>query len=372
MSTARARSAAVHVRLAADPADFWRLGLNPLSVAVFEDGLRTDPNRRGAYEWWYLDATLENGAKLVVGFYTKNPATPNSRLKPFVNINLDLPDGRSFDTSFAGAAGQFSASTEKCDVRIADNEFSGDLHTYRVTASVENVTVQVTLTGTVPAWRPATGFEIFARRGAENVFAWVVAVPNGHVEVEYSIDGETFRTEGVGYHDHNWGDAPMRDLMHDWYWGRAQVGPYSVIAAHITAEKAYGYQTLTTLYLARDGVLVTDDGARVTVTTDHVSIDAVTGKPVADALSFDYRDGPDRVTIGFEREQTLLRTRFIDVVPRAAKLLARLAKFDAAYLRFSGRVVVRRYRDEVLVEEHTQTQALWELMYLGKTRPLVA
>ncbi|WP_104088419.1 MULTISPECIES: lipocalin-like domain-containing protein [unclassified Cryobacterium] len=356
------------VRLAADPADFARLGLNPLSTAQFEDGLRTDPNRRGSYEWWYFDASLDDGAKLVVGFYTKNPATPGTRLAPFVNINLDLPDGRSFERTFAADPEQFSASTDGCDVRIGDHRFSGDLQTYRVSASVENVTVNVTLSGTVPAWRPATGYEMFARNGVEKTFAWFVAVPNGRVDAEYSVDGQVVKTTGVGYHDHNWGDAPLRELMHNWYWGRAQVGPYSLIAAHITAEKAYGYEPLTTLHLARDGVVVADDGTKVAVTTDRIGIDAPTGKPVADILTYDYRAGPDRFTIAFEREETLLRTRFIDVVPPAAKLLARLMRFDAAYLRFTGTLVLRRYLDDVLVEEYTETKALWELMYLGRTR----
>ncbi|MCY7403666.1 MAG: hydroxyneurosporene dehydrogenase [Cryobacterium sp.] len=361
---------ATGVRLASDSADFARLGLNPLRAEVFEDGLRTDPNRRGSYEWWYFDANLDNGAKLVVGFYTKNPATPNTRLAPFVTINLDLPDGRSFEKTFAADATQFSASAEGCDVRIGENRFSGDLQTYRVAASIENVTVTVTLAGTVPAWRPATGYEMFARNGVEKTFAWFVAVPNGRVEAEYSVDGQVERATGIGYHDHNWGDAPMRELMHNWYWGRAQVGPYSLIAAHITAEKAYGYEPLTILHLARDGVVVADDGTKVAVSTDRIGIDVSTGKPVADALTYDYRAGPDRFTITFEREQTLLRTRFIDVVPPAAKVLARLMRFDAAYLRFAGTLVLRRYLDDVLVEEHTETKALWELMYLGRTRAL--
>lgn len=367
MTETTARQTA-RVRLASDPADFERLGLTPHSVAPFEDGLRTDPHRRGSYEWWYLDASLDNGAKLVVGFYTKNPATPNTRLAPFVKINLDLPDGRSFEKTFAATAEQFSASTDGCDVRIADHRFSGDLETYRVTASIENVTVSVTLTGIVPAWRPATGYEMFARNGAEKTFAWLVAVPNGRVEVDYSVDGQLERAAGVGYHDHNWGDAPMRELMHNWYWGRAQVGPYSLIAAHITAEKAYSYQELTVLHLARDGVVIADDGAKVAVTLARVGIDPLTGKPVADSLTYDYRAGPDRFTIAFQREQTLARTRFIDVVPSGAKLLARLMRFDAAYLRFTGTLVLRRYVDDVLVEEHTEQKAIWELMYLGKTR----
>ncbi|MDH6236678.1 hydroxyneurosporene dehydrogenase [Cryobacterium sp. CG_9.6] len=369
MPVARTQSTPARIRLANTPADYTRLGLDSTAIAPFEDGLRSDPARAGSYEWWYFDATLDNGAKLVVGFYTKNPAAPKAGLAPFVTINLDLPDGRSLDKTFATTPALFSAASERCDVTIGKNTFAGDLHTYRIQATIDNVSVDVTLTGTVPAWRPETGHEMFEKAGEEKTFAWFVAVPVGHAEVEYTVDGELTTASGIGYHDHNWGDAPMMKLMHDWYWGRAQVGPYSLIAAHITGEKSYDYQSFTTLLLARDGVVVAEDGTKVTVRTARVVTDTITGKPVADVLSYDYRNGSEHFEISFERAETILRTKFINVVPRFTRILARLARFDAAYLRFAGTIVLRHYVDGVLVEEYTQSTGLWELMYLGKTRP---
>jgi hypothetical protein len=56
-----ATSAAV---IAADEADYRRLGITRGLVEPWEDGARTD-NRRGTYEWWYFDAHLDDGAKLV-------------------------------------------------------------------------------------------------------------------------------------------------------------------------------------------------------------------------------------------------------------------------------------------------------------------
>src|SRR5512133_2307722 len=50
--------------LASSPADYARFGLDPSTVARWEDGARTD-NRAGTYEWWYFDAHLDDGATLV-------------------------------------------------------------------------------------------------------------------------------------------------------------------------------------------------------------------------------------------------------------------------------------------------------------------
>src|SRR5205807_6862041 len=96
------------------------------------------------------------------------------------------------------------------------------LHRYRIQATAEEIAVDVTLTGEVPAWRPSTGYMLFgADRSLE--FAWLPSVPQGAVTVTYTVDGEQHSTTGVGYHDHNWGNvgllkrlqgSPLRRVPH--------------------------------------------------------------------------------------------------------------------------------------------------------------
>ncbi len=209
--------------MANSPADYERLSLSATSIATWEDGARTDGSR-GTYEWWYFDAYLADGAKLVVSFMNKGDiADPKGPLSPVLRLNLDLPDGRHFEKLVQHPPGQWSASKDHADVRLGDNRFSGDLHTYRIQATAEEVRVDATLTGEVPPWRPSTGFMLFgADRALE--FAWLPAVPQGAVTVKYSIDGEQHETTGVGYHDHNWGNVGLMKVVHDWYWARGQAG----------------------------------------------------------------------------------------------------------------------------------------------------
>src|SRR5437764_740370 len=87
---------------------------------------------------------------------------------------------------------------------------------------------------------------------------------------EGSPGSEEHRASGSGYHDHNWGDVPMQTLMHNWYWARASVGAYNVIASYITATAAYGYETQIVYMLARDGKIIADDDAKVTFEMDRV------------------------------------------------------------------------------------------------------
>ncbi len=157
-------TATVPVRLGSTPDDYARIGIAPRDIKPWEDGMRTG-GARGTFEWWYFDAHLDDGAKLVVVFSTREFSDLNKPLSPGIRIDLTLPDGTAVRKLVALDPATFSASTEQCDVRIGDNLFAGDLHTYTIRAHVDEVEVDVKLTGQVPAWRPNTGYWLFGEEG---------------------------------------------------------------------------------------------------------------------------------------------------------------------------------------------------------------
>ena len=356
--------ATLPARLGSTPADYTRLGIEPHAIKPFEDGMRTDGGP-GGYEWWYFDAHLEDGAKLVVVFYTKDFTELAKPLAPQIRIDLTLPDGTALSKVADLPPETFTGSTEACDVRIGENVFAGDLHTYTIRAQVEEVSVDVTLTGRVPAWRPETGYFLFGEQG-KDFFAWLPSVPQGSVEATYRVGDKSVTTTGVGYHDHNWGNLLMPKLMHHWYWARGSAGPYSVIASYITAEKTYGYTELPIFMLARNGELIADDNGKVTF--EQLGTYTGTGKPVANITRYTYTDDDERYVVTYTRHRDLSATKFVDEMHGPKKLAAKLVGFDGAYLRFTGEVRVEHYQGEELVESHTD-DALWELMYFGKSRP---
>jgi hypothetical protein len=348
------------------PGDYARVGIEARVIKPWEDGMRTDGSP-GTYEWWYFDAHLDDGAKLVVVFLTKEFTDLNKSLGPMIRIDLTLPDGTPVRKLVELAADTFSASTETCEVRIGDNVFAGDLHTYTIRARAEELEVDITLTGQVPAWRPETGYWLFGEED-EHYFAWLPSVPQGRVEATYRVGGNSRTAMGVGYHDHNWGNASMLDLMHHWYWARGAAGPYSVIASYITAERRYGYQALPVFMLARDGELIADDGDKVTFEELGRYTDTATGKPVGNVTRYTYTDGEERYVVTFTRHSDLALEKFVDGLKGPKKAAAKLAGFDGAYLRFTGELRIEHYTGEQLVDSHTD-DALWELMYFGKARP---
>ena len=100
-----------------------------------------------------------------------------------------------------------------------------------------------------------------------------------------------------------------------WYWARVNVGPYTIIASHITATAAYGYETQIVYMLANDGRIIADDDAKVSFESDHVAIDGKTGKPVADVTRYTYHDADTSIVVSFERQKTILQAILTDRAP---------------------------------------------------------
>ena len=191
-------------------------------------------------------------------------------------------------------------------MRIGENRFSGDLHTYSIHATVEEVTVDVTLVGQVKAWRPETGYMLFGP-ARDKEFAWLPSVPQGAVTVTYRIGDEVHETTGVGYHDHNWGNVSLAKIVHDWCWVRGQAGPYSVIASLVTAHERFGYAELPIFMLARDGEVIADDARRVRFEALDTYTDEATGKPVATMTRYTYAGDDERLIVTFTRDRDLAK-----------------------------------------------------------------
>ncbi|MCW3090831.1 MAG: hypothetical protein JWP81_1900 [Ferruginibacter sp.] len=346
------------------PGDHKKLGLSGSVIKPWEDGMRTI-GRPGTYEWWYFDGSLSDGSSLVIVFYTKDQIMPDKPLKPKVSFDLDRPDGTKVHKEVEIDSSNFSASKDSCNVRIGVNSFSGNLRDYAIHVDIDGVKADIALRGTVPSWRPNTGFINFQKGTNSHYFAWLPSVPQGNVEGTVTISGRTQAIKGVGYHDHNWGDVSMLKLIHDWYWGRAQVGNYSVIASYITAADKYSDAVIPIFMLARDGKIVADDFTKVKFSTSDIYIDEYTKKPIANRLVYDFNDGANHYRVTFERSKDLLRQRFADNIKGVKALLVKLVGFDGAYMRFTGEVTIERFEGDKITDTVKEKSAVWELMYFG-------
>ena len=354
--------------------DFERFGLKPGNVPEeWEDGFRTDGGP-GTYEWWYFDADLADGGKAVIIFYTKEFTTVQKPLSPIIRLDVFRPDGTFISKALFFDGADFSAATDTCNVVVGNNFFRGNLESYEIHVEDADLNFTATLQRTTQSWRPKTGHMVFGRR-EEKQFNWVVPVPTGTVQIDYTYQGTTSSINGVGYHDHNWGNVDMRRLINHWYWSRTQVGPYSIIASEITAEKRFDNDNIVVFNLSKDGQTVADNGDCVTLyrTLAKIKPDTILLKDISDKLVFIYDnpDDPFRYEYYLSNGTTLLQSDLLETAEggkNESYWRKRLRTgFDGAYFRFAGRAELRVYQGDQLVEKHENNFGLWELMYFGKS-----
>lgn len=331
------------------------------AIAPWEDGLRAD-TRRGHFEWWYFDAHLDDGSTAVIVFATKPLLERNGPLKPNVLLTLTRPDGRKLDRSRVFPPEQFSAAKDGCDVRIAGNHVRGNLRQYELHAANEDLTADLTFTGSVPPWRPGNGKNYY-NPALTHYFAWLPAIPYGTVSGTLTYDGKVHTVSGVGYHDHNWGNVGLNDVMSHWYWGRARVGAYSMIFVEMNAVPGYGGQKIPVFMLAKDEQILIGDGGPLKLTTaDFVSHPS--GRTYPHQLDFHWQPADTSqgsVHLQLRQPELIEAVSLLSTFPRWQQRLLRLFA-NPYYFRFNAALELRL--DLPGLQAVEQGRALYEIMLL--------
>ena len=200
------------------------------TVATWEDGQRAS-TERGTFEWWYFDAHFEDGSTAVIVYATKPIVNPRLPLTPNLSLTITRPGVDKVAQFSLPGADQFSASENACDVRIGSswvNQVQKDGNwVYELHAETASLSADLTFTGVVPPWRPGAGKSYFG--DLDHYFGWLPAIPFGVVEGRLVYEGRENLVKGTGYHDHNWGNIALQDVMDHWYWGRTHIGDFSLI-----------------------------------------------------------------------------------------------------------------------------------------------
>lgn len=342
---------------------YEKLSIYKDSIQVREDGMRTT-GKRGTYEWWYFDAHLDDGSKIVIVFFTKPSYKVNGPLNPLSTIDIDWPDGSKIHREFAAPVKESKFSKEQCNVVIGNNFFRGDLEHYEIHFEDDSLTVDIKLERETPSWRPNTGHWYFGNK-QKKYFAWFPSVPMGEVTADIQYQGNTKKLKGSGYHDHNWYNKNILAMFDHWYWARAELGDYSIILSQMIATKKYDYMEFPIVMIAKNGEIIADNEENLQLVKEEIGLNQETGKPVADILVFRYEDKDKIFKITFDREQNIFINKMIESTSGFQKLLAKMMGFDGSYIRFTGDVSMEVYENNIL-QESVKDNAIWELMYFGK------
>ncbi|KAJ4472174.1 hypothetical protein J3R30DRAFT_3407663 [Lentinula aciculospora] len=105
---------------------------------------------------------------------------------------------------------------------------------------------------------------------------WAVAIPGGTADVDITINGTQLQFTGNGYHDQNWMPLALNEFISSWYFGFAEIGPYTL--SYVSATPLNSSVVFNTGYLATDqAVLQNQCSVNGSKTTD-ISIIQPTGE----------------------------------------------------------------------------------------------
>jgi FlaG/FlaF family flagellin (archaellin) len=350
-------------KLLSSPESYAKLNILEDETQIWEDGMRTD-GVEGTYEWWYTDAEFKDGTTIVTVFYTKDGFDVPGEAHPKASLEITYPDGTTVSREVYEEEGvTLNASKEQCDVEIGTTSLKYVDGDYILSFEEGNLKYDAVMKSTIEMWRPETGYTVFGDED-EDFFAWFVAQPASDITATLNIDGSTQELIGTGYHDHNWGNIAMNEVVNHWYWGRAKIGDYNIITSDIIAEEAYGYARVPIIMIAKDGKIIEDDQTKTIIERRDTYQHEITGKFMDNIITFTQpSDDGIEYTIEYDRHEDILASSMLDALSPTKKFIAKLLGANPTYVRVLGDVILTI--DDNGVETVIESEGLWEQMFFG-------
>lgn len=196
----------------------------PLSAAN-DDLLRKDASHWNDYptndphykEWWYFNVYSDNNDLQMFFTYNQNKAGRSITANAFIGSEqVSIFETYSLSES--------SDSAELCDVRMDNGKTFA--HAWAVSPTEYRILGwgHRNENGGYIWW--GLKYELIGKPWDTEVYVantdpihWLVYMPNAKVSGIVGINGKTYRVQGKGYHDHNWGSWKFE--QYPWVWIQA-------------------------------------------------------------------------------------------------------------------------------------------------------
>ncbi|KAJ3797498.1 hypothetical protein GGU11DRAFT_808983 [Lentinula aff. detonsa] len=280
-----------------------------VAYAASFDGQYIQPNLTNtAVEWWWGSAvgTPESpgtpGPVLQFLFYQGYSvlADFNHSALPeyYITINGFFPNGTDFSLTVPATSGDISEGTGNAVTgtwgTVGAFRTSSDLKTMTVTFNASDAPYYG-ISGSMkftsnrenhygcnvtdsPYFEKSKPSQILNE--TENVFfnqlGWAVTIPGGTVDVDVTINGTQLQFTGNGYHDQNWMPLALNEFISSWYFGFAEIGPYTL--SYVSAAPLNSSIVFNTGYLSTNQAVLQNQCSITGSKTTDISIIRPTGE----------------------------------------------------------------------------------------------
>ncbi len=273
------------------------------------------------FEWWYFDMHTEDGYTAVVAFRNRDYSKMHEPPVPQFTLLAVAPNGES-RTIIKDCPGlKYEASKERCDVRIGPRVWAkGSGQEYHIHAEEGDAVVDLEFTGTVPGWRPGTGYYYY-REDRSKYFGWLVPLPRAVVKGTIRIGDHVAKiTNGLGYHDHNFGNTPIAGNIVFWHWGRPQTEEFSVVYCSAILSDLYGREVCPNVMVAKGNEIILSTGKEKRTETGPYQISPITKNKYASEYLIEVPYNGSAVTMRYYNNRLLEERDYLPQIERPAHL----------------------------------------------------
>lgn len=300
-------------------------------VEPWEDGLRTNPEG-DSFEWWYFDISFTDGSTAVIVFSTKSILNPSGKPDPQVSIVVTTKNGKKISDSDNPGFANFYSSKTKCDVRIGQSSVEGDLSAYVLHYNHNKIKADLKFISKAPAWRPGDG-KMYFDSEHKKYFAWLPALPYGRITGSLTYNGITKNVTGSGYHDHNWGNVRLDNVITQWYWGRAHIGEYTTIFSEMLTSSKYGNIKVPVFYLAKGDKVLSGDSFKMEITNSQW-VRHPGRREYPEKIKIETSQGNGKIVLKLSKPEIIEARSLIDNFPPIVQFFIRLFS-NPYYFRFN-------------------------------------
>lgn len=211
------------------------------------------PGQSGHMQWWYHDATFDNGYSASIVFHLTEEIS-------MIEFDICDPDGKTYKLNpfFDAKKAIEESSTEVYDIKLGDNRIHGTFPKYHMHFKEEDMACDLTWECTAQTfWEPPDG--IYTGRemspATPKYMAYIIR-PRCKVYGTLVLDGKEFQVNGEGYADHQWCSDLLMDMMLYWTWGKVYFPDYSIFFWDAVLSPEMGHQRMKWLWVWKNDKLI--------------------------------------------------------------------------------------------------------------------
>jgi len=200
-------------------------------------------------QWWYFDAVLDNGHRLVTFFLPKvyGAIDDHEFGLPILDIVLRKPGGETIrerrffsPTELKTVPNNFGAYFgSDCSASFTKGSGRKDLGCYHLIATAGRITYDIKLEPELPPWAPVSSsgkaprLMMMLTRGSiftKDYMYYVPFVPRGRLTGQITVDGEPLNARGIAYHEQGIISFPLHEVVPAWYWLHIEKPPWTILS----------------------------------------------------------------------------------------------------------------------------------------------